>query len=114
MAQVRGMIFRARDRKITARFYADLGLSEHEHQHGGPVHHELGPMSDTAVVEIYQASTKFNADVLMIEVDSIEEALKIISTYEITPKTEIMESSDMRFQYVQDPDGRPLMLIKQK
>lgn len=114
MTKIAGMVFRARDRVRTARFYSDLGLQENEHQHGGPVHHELGPMSENAVVEIYQSSATFTTDALMIEVPSIERALEIIATYDIVPEIEPRQASDIWFCYVQDPDDRLLMLIEYK
>lgn len=114
MARILGMIFRASDRKTTARFYAAMGLCAHEHQHGGPIHHEIGPMSENAVLEIYTASANFDADALMVEVDSIAVAVEVASTYGVEPPREVKEAADMRFVYIRDPDGRPLMLIENK
>ena len=55
-ARVAGFILRAADRHDTARFYASLGLSTREHEHGGPRHYEVGSQSSGAVVEVYQRS----------------------------------------------------------
>ena len=109
MARIAGIILRAGDRKVTAKFYANLGLNESEHQHDGPVHHEIGPLTDKSIVEVYQASQKYGLDALMIEVNSIEVALQRVSIFEALSVT---ESGGIRFTYIHDPDGRPVMLIE--
>lgn len=111
MARVAGIIFRAGDPRVTAQFYADLGLSTNEHQHGGPVHHEIGPFTEKSVLEVYQASQRYGTDALMVEVASIEAALKQVSILE---PVSVIDGHDMRFTYIRDPDGRSVMLIEKK
>ncbi len=113
-AQIAGYVLRAQDRHVTARFYTELGLNTTEHQHGGPKHYEMGPLADGCVAEVYQWSESFPHDALMLNVDSISTAIGVAEKYGIKPETELRESSDMKFVYIKDPDGRSLMLIESK
>mgnify|MGYP001602530872 CR=1 FL=1 len=110
--QVAGYILRAKDRHTTARFYQELGLNTKEHRHGGPKHYEMGTLTDACVMEVYQWSELFPHDALMLSVDSISNALGIAATYGIQPRTELREMPEMKFIYINDPDGRAIMLIE--
>ena len=112
--QLAGFILRAKDRNVNAKFYEDLGLTNHAHQHGGPVHHEIGPVARDFVGEIYAASQNFSQDALMLYVDSIPDALLVAKKYGIAPTTKIRETAVIDFIYITDPDARPLMLIQKK
>lgn len=111
---VAGFILRAADRQETARFYAELGLRANEHQHGGPIHHEVGPMSDECVMEVYIRSPAFSQDALMLNVDSIEAALNVVAGFGIQAAMDVRDMGDAKFVYIADPDGRPVMLIEKK
>ena len=111
MARVAGIILRAGDRTVTAQFYRDLGLTGREHQHGGPVHYELGPMTSDAVVEVYTVSIRHDTDALMVEVESLEATLvRVLPSEDVS----IIERDDMRFAYIRDPDGRQVLLMQKK
>lgn len=103
---------RATSHSRTARFYNELGLEAKEHTDHGPTHFELLPLSESMVVEIYQASANFPGDAVMIEVESLEDALEVARRSEISPRSEIKELKDSRFVYIKDPDGRDVMLIQ--
>ncbi len=112
--RIAGYILRAEDKKITADFYSRLGLGVREHEHGGPLHFEITESSPDSVVEIYQRTNAVSVDALMIEVDSINDALKIVKEFGILPKTALKETIDMQFIYINDPDGRGVMLLEKK
>jgi predicted lactoylglutathione lyase len=112
--RIAGIVLRASNRHITAEFYKKLGLNTNEHEHGGPKHYEIGPLSKENVVEIYQQSTTFTRDAIMLEVDSIDSAITAVSDLGIKPKGEVKDSVSMRFVYITDPDGRDVMLIENK
>lgn len=112
--RIAGIVLRTRDRHVTAQFYARLGLATHEHQHGGPKHFEIGPLSPDYVVEIYQGTEIFDQDAIMLEVDSIADAIAVAAEFGISPKTDIRGSESMKFIYITDPDGRDVMLIEKK
>ncbi|MEK7187692.1 MAG: hypothetical protein AAB691_02510 [Patescibacteria group bacterium] len=111
---IAGFVLRATNRQETARFYAELGLHTREHKHGGPAHHEVMPMADTCVMEIYAASPDFPKDALMLIVDSIETALQVASEFGIQATTDVSVLEDTKFVYITDPDGRPVLLIENK
>ncbi len=111
--QFAGIVLRASSRQDTATFYEALGFTLNEHQHGGPLHFEVHPMSSDIVVEIYTASPTFRRDALMVEVSSIEETLRNIESYGDWRK-DVVQRGDMKFVYVADPDGRPVMLLEKK
>jgi predicted enzyme related to lactoylglutathione lyase len=110
--QIAGYVLRARDRHITARFYSELGLNMHEHQHGGPMHYEMGPLAPGCVVEVYKSTDVFSHDALMLNVDSISDALEIAARYGIKPTSAVREMTSARFVYITDPDGRMVLLIE--
>lgn len=115
-AVIIGFILRSKNRHITDRYYRALGLYTHEHAHGkGPLHFEVRPLTELPVVEIYEASEKYQSDALMLSVTSLEEASKLSIAYLGTGITEIIVSSTGRgrFAYVKDPDGRNVMLIEE-
>jgi hypothetical protein len=111
-ARIAGVVFRAADRHVTARFYARLGLAAREHEHGGPKHYEIGPPSEGFVVEAYLKSSAFPVDPVMVEVESIDAALAAVSALGARPRTAVKTAGDMKFVYVSDPDGRDVMLIE--
>ncbi len=112
--RIAGVVFRAADRRETAQFYESLGLTTHEHAHGGPKHHEVGPLSPNCVVEIYLLSPAFTGDAILIEVDSLEATLQTVKQLGVEPQTTILDSHTMRFFYLKDPDGRDVMIFQTK
>ena len=113
-ASIAGFILRCRDRRATAVFYQTLGLDLLEHAHGGPLHYEMTPYAHDFAGEIYLRSNNFPNDALMLRVDSVEKALDKVRKLLTTELTGIHESEDGRFVYVEDPDGRPVMLLEHK
>jgi hypothetical protein len=111
--RIAGVVLRASDRHATASFYARLGLTTREHEHGGPKHYEIGPSSEGFVVEAYAKSAAFPRDAVMVEVDSIEAALEALVEFGTRTRTALKVAGDMKFVYVSDPDGRDVMLIEQ-
>jgi hypothetical protein len=121
MAHIAGLVLRASDKHMTARFYESLGLIPYEHAHGGPKHYELrGSLpktiveSHSAVFEVYQRSDAYSFDAIMVEVDSIDDSLKKVLLCGVSPKGEIRDVGEMKFVYITDPDGRDVMLIEKK
>jgi hypothetical protein len=112
-SSIAGFILRSHNRRETADFYAALGLRPHEHSHGGPPHFEVGPNAPDIVLEIYSRSDAYHLDAVMIEVDSIEQALKAIEKFDPDPLYPI-KGEGFRFLYVSDPDERCVMLIQKK
>lgn len=112
--QIAGIILRAKDKHLTAKFYAELGLTTDEHGHGGPKHYEMLPLSLKYAVEIYQQSSRFAGDALMLEVESISQELAVAAMFNIKPKSDEKNNDDMKFIYITDPDGRDVMLIEMK
>ena len=111
-ARIAGMVLRARSREASGKFYEALGLILNEHAHGGPMHFEMGPNADDLVFEIYRGSINFSEDALMIEVDSLNEALRTCEGFKIFPLEEIKEVGDMKFTYILDLDDRSVMLLE--
>ncbi len=116
--KIAGFVLRCKDKKITADFYAKLGLTANEHQHGGPVHFQLGPLADKEtemVVEVYNLSNQYTKDAIMLYVDSIPRALAIAKDFGIEPKSpDVLENKGFLFIYINDPDGRDVMLIQEQ
>jgi hypothetical protein len=110
--RIAGIVLRADDRHATANFYARLGLTAREHEHGGPKHYEIGPTSEGFVVEAYLRSAAFTRDAVMVEVDSIDAALAALAALGTRARTEPKTTGDLRFVYVSDPDGRDVMLME--
>ena len=114
-SQILGVVLRSKDPAVTVKFYEALKLRSNYHEHGGPMHYELGPNSQGIVIEVYRQSDNFKRDAIMIEVPSIEEALKAIDEFLLTDFIYVVKDSvDMRFVYVCDPDGRHVMIIQKK
>ena len=114
-ARIAGIILRAPDRHAAARFYGEIGLATREHEHGGPKHYEVGPLSTDCVVEIYKLGEGALAqDALMIEVESIGAVLEVCQRYEIKILSALRETPTMNFIYVADPDGRHVMFIENR
>lgn len=111
-AKIAGMVLRARDKHASAKFYEALGLTLHEHAHGGPLHFEMGPNAPELVFELYRGSRNFAEDALMLEVDSLKEALRVCEEFKIFPYEEVKEVEGIRFAYVLDLDGRACMLLE--
>jgi hypothetical protein len=111
-----GIVLRADNKHVTAQFYEKLGLTkEDEHQHGtGPKHYGLNPVSPEYVVEIYASSPAFITDAIMLEVDSITEALLVAAQFSIAPELPVKDAGPFTFVYITDPDGRDVMLIEKK
>lgn len=114
IAHIAGFVLRSKDRHLTARFYAELGLSTHDHEHGGPRHYETGPLSEDFVVEVYQASEHFPGDALMLEVSSIEHSLEVSARFGVQIRTSLRDLGEVKIIYITDPDGRDVMLIEKK
>lgn len=113
--EIAGIVFRSKDKTFLSRFYSDIGLSTNEHQHGGPRHFEVTPLSNDGVLEIYSLSELFPHDALMLYVDSISETLSVVAKgYNIYPEHPIKETVTSFFLYIKDPDGRLVMLIQKK
>lgn len=90
-------------------FYKLLGLTVHEHQHGGPVHTEVGPIRSDFVVEVYRRSLKYSTDALMVGVDDLATTLSSLRRTGVSPHTVIEEG---KVVYVKDPEGSDVMLVQ--
>lgn len=115
--KISGFVLRCTDKKITANFYSQLGLTTTEHKHGGPPHFQVEPLADKEtelVVELYNLSKQYAKDAIMLCVDSIPRALAIVKDFGIEPKTEIKEAKNFVHVYITDPDGRDVMLIQEQ
>lgn len=110
-ARFAGLILRSGTYHDVAEFYRSLGLEMEEHQHGGPKHYGSGQVADAFVVEVYRRSENFPADAVMVAVDSLEAALEAVG---FSGRAEIRSGGEMRFAYVHDPDGRPVMLMQDR
>lgn len=112
-AHIAGYVMRAPDKDATKKFYEALGLQFHEHQHGGPMHFEIGPNSPDIVFELYRASLEYPLDAIMLEVDSINDAIAVCKTLDI-PGYEMHMHMAGTLVFVTDPDGRNVMLFEMK
>lgn len=110
--KVCGFIFRTKDRVKLQKFYSALGLLFLENQHGGPIHAECDDIDNDFVLEIYSASDKFPRDAIMLKVHSLATALEIAINAGGQIIHEAKEQDRIRFAYVADPDGRPVMLVE--
>ncbi len=110
--KVHGLVLRSKDRVRLQQFYSALGLNFNEHEHGGPIHAEHKEEDGDFVFEIYTASKRFPYDALVLIVDSLADALKIVlaegGPILCLPKVQ----NSIRFAYVADPDNRPVMLVE--
>jgi hypothetical protein len=111
---ISGIVLRAKDKIRTADFYSKLGLITHDHEHGGPMHYEVREVSKDFVVEIYQNSERFCRDAIMIEVDHLQNTLKVIKEFCMNESFDLKETETMIFAYIKDPDGRDVMLVEKK
>lgn len=111
-ARIAGLVLRAQDKSVSANFYHRLGLDLREHEHGGPLHFEMGPHAPGVVFELYKASLKYPEDALMIEVDSLADALLVCAEFGIAPGEPMRPGAE--FVYIVDPDGRSVMLVETK
>ena len=107
-----GMILRVDKRQETADFYAKLGLKFSEHRHDqGPMHHECTNFVDRPAMELYTRSKKFNFNTIMIQVESLEQALNDLATAYHLPWM-VQTKDGIAFAYVKDPDGNNVMLLE--
>jgi hypothetical protein len=111
-AKIAGMVLRTRSREASGKFYEALGLILNEHAHGGPTHFEMGPNAHDLVFEMYKGSVNFSEDTLMIEVDSLDEALRICEEFKVLPYEDLRKGEGIRFAYVLDLDNRSVMLLE--
>ncbi len=111
--KVAGFILRAKESGETERFYRELGLKTKEHAHGGPLHIEMGPLSDKAVLEIYPHSVRYPIDALMLYIDSLSDALAVAARFNAGVWI-LKETEQTRAAYVTDPDGRAVLLLETK
>ncbi len=109
---ISGLILRCQDKGATALFYLRLGLTTHEHEHGGPRHFEVGPISPDFVAEIYKASERFPRDAIMVQVGSLAAALEVLKEMKVAPVSEVTVLPGYRFIYARDPDGRDVMIME--
>ncbi len=108
-AKFLGIILRSQAYDKTAEFYQKLGLSFFEHQHGGPKHYQTENVDPKFVVEIYKKSAAYPNHSVIILVSSLQDALGAVN---LSESVEIKTTEKMRFAYVHDPDGTPVMLIE--
>lgn len=106
-ASVAGFILRSINRDETAAFYKILGLIASEHQHGGPVHFELGPTDSACVAEVYKRTENFPSDAMMVRTVDIA---RVLSTLGVDAQCK--DVGDMRLTYLKDPDDRAVMLYQ--
>ena len=108
MSNILGIVRRAKSRKQVTDFYKLLGLNVNEHQHGGPVHVEVGPIDSKIVFEVYQHSPRYATDAVMVGVADLKATLLTLQQngVDIPPMTE------KNFVYVKDPDGSDVMLVQ--
>ena len=119
MTKIVGFVLSCKDKEETAQFYANLGLETNSHQHGnGPFHFEATSFTENPVVEFYDAETRRQKDTIMLEVDSIDNALAVARLFGIEPTSPLskykMAGKNYRYIYITDPDGRDVMLIKEE
>ena len=110
--RIAGVVVRAKDRHVTASFYAALGLETNEHEHGGPKHYTAFPVSPECVLEIYSRSEKYSVDTVLIQVDLIQATLQKLHETHPAQQIEIKGTDKMKFCYLKDPDGRDVMLFE--
>jgi len=109
MARIIGLVKRVTNRSKSSAFYSLLGLKTKAHQHGGPIHDEVTPVSTEFVIETYPRSDRFNSDALMIVVDDLKQLLIQLKQNGVIPHFTL---SDGQSVYVKDPEGNDVMLIQ--
>ena len=67
MVHVKGLVFRSRDMLNLRLFYEALGITLAYEKHGGPSHFSF-PVDRQFVVELYQAKSEVNEDMLIVGV----------------------------------------------
>lgn len=115
MTKIAGLVLRAERKETTARFYSELGLETEKHSHGGPKHYEVTPISETFALEIYarfKQLRKLSDDALILEVDSIDDALVIVNGFRCKIEGERFQLNELTFLYVTDPDDRLVLLME--
>jgi hypothetical protein len=112
--KLHGIILRSENRARLEEFYTGLGLTFQVHQHGGPVHAECQDIDNAFVLEIYAASRAYPRDALIIRVDSLLASIAIAESSGGALLVAAQEKPTMRFAYISDPDGRPVMLFESK
>lgn len=108
MSIILGLVRRVKNRTEMANFYRLLGLSLVEHQHGGPVHVEVGPVDPSFVLEVYERSERYPTDALMIGVEDLKAVLQLLQQSGF----EAPSVNEKNFVYVKDPDGVDVMLVQ--
>lgn len=113
---IAGFVLRSTNKLQTIRFYEALGLTTQKHEHDGPVHYEIKPLSDDFVVEVYTKSDVFPEDAVMLSVDSIKDVLYALQVagFCVRIKAGVRDSVNMKLIYVFDPDDRPVLLLEKK
>lgn len=108
MSTILGIIRRAKSRKQVTEFYRLIGLNVNEHQHGGPVHAEMGPIDPKFVLEVYQQSPRYATDVVMVGVEDLRVTLLTLQQNGV----DVPHMTEKNFVYVKDPDGSDVMLVQ--
>jgi hypothetical protein len=108
MPTILGLVRRVKNRTEMTNFYRLLGLSLVEHQHGGPVHMEVSPVSPGFVFEVYERSERYSTDALMIGVEDLKATLQLLQQNGF----EAPAINEKNFVYVKDPDGVDVMLVQ--
>ncbi len=112
--KIAGVSLRCWNREATAKFYAKLGLDTTEHQHDGPLHFAVTPITDNPVFELYTLSEKHDRDTVMIVVDSIKKALDSAKKNGLEPRSMVLENKKIIRLFFADPDGREVMLYEKE
>jgi lactoylglutathione lyase len=110
------IVLRCRDLQASCAFYAALGLSLAEEQHGsGPVHHAAA-LGDT-VFELYPGKpgaaperTAAGATFLGFRVDDLDDVLAAVQASGASVVSTLAETPWGRRAVVLDPDGRAVEL----
>lgn len=114
MSKILGVVLRTGHYEKQKDLYGFLGINVDEHQHGGPLHLGIGPLSKDFVMEVYKSSVKFSVPALMVDLES--DLLGVLGglkeTFNIVPEDEMKEfDSDRKFVYIKGFDGQLIMLV---
>lgn len=112
--QIAGFVLRAESRSKTALFYKALGLNAREHEHGGPFHFEVTPTATDMVLEIYDKSTHYQKDTVMLYVDSFDVILATLKDLGVINDYTMSYRGSVWYGHLTDPDGRHVMLMEKK